>query len=201
MPQVNAPSVPTAAPEVPATSPDRPDQHDAPATIPMGQGRPAAGAKVQVGKRKTAPAAPVAPAVDVRPGPKKKGAPAAPAAAPAKKAAVPPAGKKAAPAPAPRTAKERVGRKVNSDEPVEQRRAKVLQALKKMGATSKTKAVSAEALMGETGFTRFDVYGLLYHNNKLQRDGYVAQEKAEGTRALSYYLTQKGLNFKVENLS
>lgn len=75
---------------------------------------------------------------------------------------------------------------------VEQRRVAVVKAMTAMGATSATGAKTADQISAKSKLTRFDVYGILYHANKLQSEGYVKQVQIEDVRGLSYYLTAKG---------
>lgn len=75
---------------------------------------------------------------------------------------------------------------------VDQRREKVVKTMIKIGANNATSAKTADQIAAKTGFTRFDIYGLLYHTNFLAQEGYVKQVKIEGVKGLSYYLTAKG---------
>lgn len=80
----------------------------------------------------------------------------------------------------------------DTDAPVAERRQIVVRAMIKMGATGATSARTADEISAKSGLTRFDVYGLLYHTNELQKSGYAKQAQLEGVRGLSYYLTAKG---------
>lgn len=80
------------------------------------------------------------------------------------------------------------------------RRMKLVKALRSAGATKATAAKSMEYLATKTGFTRFDVYGLLRGTSGkadsnprcLVATGHASIVSIEG-QGLSAYLTAKGL--------
>lgn len=105
------------------------------------------------------------------------------------------------------------GRSVHADEPVREpkwsdRRKNIVLAMRKLGATGVTSAVGADAiadaaaklgskeLKGDKGILLTKIVLDVYRTNELVHNGFALTVKQEGTRALHYYLTQKGRNTK-----
>jgi len=91
--------------------------------------------------------------------------------------------------------------------PTTERRANLVKTLRKRRATSARAAVSLETLVGDLGYTRFDVYGLIAgtsgkagsNPNCLLSTGHVKTAVNEEVRGLSVYLTDKGKKTKFKD--
>lgn len=87
-----------------------------------------------------------------------------------------------------------------ADVPAETRRRELVKLLKKLGATSPTTARPVQYLAEKIGYTRYDVYCLVYHKYQLGVTGIVKTVQLEGVRGLSAYLTAKGAKIDLDEI-
>lgn len=122
-------------------------------------------------------------------------APAAPKAPkPKAKAAVKAA--KPAPTKKPAAKKEKINTvkkdRSMSDLTPAQRSAKVLGAMRKLGAVNAGSAVNIATIAKKTDLGEYEVYCAMWNKGPLQSGGYVKQVKVEGIRGAAFHLTAKG---------
>ena len=125
-------------------------------------------------------------------------APAAPKAP--KPKATKPAAKKAAPKaekPAKPAVKKEKTETVKKDRSMSdltpaQRAAKILGAMRKIGAVNAGSAVNVAAIAKKAGLGEYEVYCAVWNKGLLQSDGYVKQVKVDGVRGAAFHLTAKG---------
>lgn len=79
-------------------------------------------------------------------------------------------------------------------------RMNIVKALRKKGATSATKAISAEDIVAvcKVDLKKVKIHCDAYRGTELVAKGFVSTIKLEGSRSLSYYLTSKGAKSKFE---
>ena len=73
-----------------------------------------------------------------------------------------------------------------------QRSAKVLGAMRKLGAVNGGSAVNVAAIAKKTDLGEYEVYCAMWGKGPLQSGGYVKQVKVEGVRGAAFHLTAKG---------
>lgn len=88
-------------------------------------------------------------------------------------------------------AKKKVDRSM-SDVPVAERRLALVKLLRKLGATSASTSRPISLLAEKLGYTRYDVYCLVYHKFPLATEGFVKVVQLEENPDRSVYLTAKG---------
>lgn len=121
--------------------------------------------------------------------------------APAKKAGKPKAAaakkdKKADPKKAPKakTAAKKTEKKDRSMSGLStvERHAKVLKAMRTLGAVKEGSAVNVGRVAAKCGLGEYEVYCALWGKGLLQTEGYVKQVKREDVRGAAFHLTAKG---------
>lgn len=73
-----------------------------------------------------------------------------------------------------------------------ERHAKVLKAMRTLGAVKEGSAVNVARVAGKCGLGEYEVYCALWGKGLLQTEGYVKQVKTEGVRGAAFHLTAKG---------
>ena len=109
-----------------------------------------------------------------------------------------PAKTKTAPAKKPAVKKEKSNTNVHkkdrsmSDLTPTQRSAKILHAMRKIGAVNGGSAVNVATIAKKTDLGEYEVYCAMWNKGPLQDGGYVKQVKVEGVRGAAFHLTAKG---------
>lgn len=74
----------------------------------------------------------------------------------------------------------------------------VLKAMRNLGCIAAASAQNKAAIGKACGFSEFDVHTVVYHNFRLQTEGFIKQVNVEGIRGSAFYLTTKGQKHDVE---